>query len=178
MERKDIIKFINIGRFSPEKGHKRLINAFNTFYKEHRNAFLFIIGGYGKQWKEINEYIKNLDCKYNVILIRYISNPFPILKKCDLFILSSFYEALGLVILEAQTCGVPAISTNIKGPQGFMKEHGGYLVENSEEGILQGMKDFIQGKVQLIDFDPEKYNQNIKKQYENIFKDMEGDKKC
>ena len=176
LERNDIIKFINIGRFSVEKGHKRLISAFNEFYKEHKNAFLFIIGGLGKQWIETNEYIKNLDCKYNVILIRYISNPFPILKKCDLFILSSFYEALGLVVLEAQTCGVPVISVDIEGPRGFMTERGGYIVENSEKGILQGMNDFMDGKVKLMNFNPEEYNKNIKKQYERIFEDMEGEK--
>jgi len=175
LEKEDIIKFINIGRYSEEKGHKRLINAFNNFYKEHKNSFLFIIGGYGKQWKETNEYIKKLDCKYNVILIRNISNPFSILKKCDLFILSSFYEALGLVILEAQTCGIPAISTDINGPRGFMKEHDGYLVENSEQGIFKGMQDFMDGKIKLMNFNPEKYNQNIKKQYEEIFKDVEGE---
>lgn len=170
LNRKDIIKFINVGRFSVEKGHERLINAFNKFYKKNKNSFLIIIGGYGKRWDYINDYIKKLDCKYNVILIRYMSNPFPVLKKCDLFILSSFYEALGLVILEANTCGVPAISVDIKGPRGFMKEHGGYLVENSEEGILQGMNDYMNGKVKLMDFDAEKYNKNIKKQYEAIFK--------
>lgn len=171
LKRKDIIKFINIGRFSEEKGHKRLINAFNEFYKKHKNAYLFIIGGYGKTWGEVNSYIQQLDCKYNVILIRYMRNPFPILKQCDLFILSSFYEALGLVILEAQTCGIPVISVDIKGPRGFMKEHGGYLVENSEEGILSGMKDFMDGKVKLMNFNAEEYNQNIKKQYESIFEE-------
>ena len=175
LNRKDIIKFINVGRFSVEKGHERLINAFNTFYKEHKNSFLFIIGGLGKQWNYINEYIKNLDCKYNVILIKSISNPFSIIKKCDLFILSSFYEALGLVILEAQTCGIPAISVDIKGPRGFMKEHGGYLVDNSEEGILNGMRDFMEGKVKLMNFDAEKYNKNIKSQYEAIFGEERGE---
>ena len=137
---------------------------------------MFIIGGHGKLWNETNEYIKKLDCRYNVILICYMSNPFALLKECDLFILSSLYEGLGLVVLEAQTCGVPVISVDIKGPKGFMTEHGGYFVENSQEGILQGMKDFVDGKVKLMNFDPKKYNERVKKQYESIFDGVEGEK--
>jgi CDP-glycerol glycerophosphotransferase len=164
------IKFINIARYSAEKGQRRLIDAFEKFYKKHENSLLIIIGGYGKLYDELHEYIKHLDCRYNVILIKSIDNPFPILKKCNLFILSSFYEALGLVLLEADTCKVPCFSTDVRGPRGFMKKYGGTLVENSEEGILKGMNDFMDGKIKCMNFDAEKYNQEVKKEYENIFK--------
>ena len=163
-------KFINIARYSPEKGQKRLIDAFEKFYKKNNNSLLIIIGGYGKLYDELHEYIKHLECRYNVILIKSIDNPFPILKKCDLFILSSFYEALGLVLLEADTCGVPCFATDVRGPRGFMKKYNGTLVENSEEGILKGMNDFMAGKIKCMNFDAEKYNQEIKEEYENIFK--------
>ena len=119
---------------------------------------------------ELFDYIKKLNCRYNVILIRNIDNPFPILKKCDLFILSSFYEALGLVLLEANTLGIPCFSTDVKGPSSFMKEVNGTLVENSEEGILKGMKMFLQGKIKKLNFDAEQYNKKVKKEYEEIFK--------
>ena len=165
----DYTKFINIARFSPEKGQKRLINAFEKFYNKNPKSLLIIIGGYGKLYEDLHEYIKHLNCRYNVILIRSIDNPFPILKRCDLFILSSFYEALGLVLLEADTCGVPCFSTDVRGPRGFMKEHNGMLVENSEEGILKGMNDFMEGKIKPMNFDAEKYNQKVKEQYEKIF---------
>ena len=166
----DYTKFINIGRFSHEKGQKRLIDAFEKFYKENNNSLLIIIGGYGKMYEEIHEHIKHLSCRYNVILIKSIDNPFPILKKCDLFILSSFYEALGLALLEADTLKVPCISTDVKGPRGFMQKYGGTLVENSEEGLLKGMNDFMAGKIKCMNFDAEKYNQKVKEEYENIFK--------
>src|SRR5699024_7600968 len=68
----DYTKFINIGRFSHEKGQKRLIDAFEKFYKENNNSLLIIIGGYGKMYEEIHEHIKHLSCRYNVILIKSI----------------------------------------------------------------------------------------------------------
>lgn len=44
------IKFINIGRFSKEKGQDRLIDAFKKVYKNNKNVYLFLIGGLGKEF--------------------------------------------------------------------------------------------------------------------------------
>lgn len=51
-----------------------------------------------------------------------------------------------------------------------MQKYGGTLVENSEEGLLKGMNDFMAGKIKCMNFDAEKYNQKVKEEYENIFK--------
>ena len=71
----------------------------------------------------------------------------PILKQSDLFVLSSYYEGLPMVIQEADSIGLPIISTDIKGPHDFMGQYGGYLVPNTEEGIYEGMEAFARGEV-------------------------------
>ena len=48
----DAPKFISIGRFSPEKGHKRLLDAFEQYWKEHPDTWLIIIGGVGNLYDE------------------------------------------------------------------------------------------------------------------------------
>jgi CDP-glycerol glycerophosphotransferase len=144
------------------------MNAFNTFYQNHKDSYLIIIGGYGNLHQKTVDYAKRLSCGNNIIIIKSILNPICILKKCDLFILSSFYEGLGLAILEADTVGVPVISTDIPGPKSFIMQNKGYLVENSEAGILQGMNDFISGKVKVMNIDFEEYNNNCKIQFENL----------
>lgn len=166
----DCKKFITIGRFSVEKGHDRLIDAFLKYYQRNNNSFLIIIGGHGNLYDDTLARVKKLDCRYNVIFVKNISNPYAILKKCDLFILSSFYEALGLVLLEADTCGVPCFSTDIMGPREFLMEHNGNLVDNSSDGIFEGMLEFDKGNFKCMNFDAEKYNEKVKKQYEEIFK--------
>ena len=93
----------------------------------------------------------------------------PILKKCDLFVLSSLYEGLGLVLLEADTLGVPVISTDIVGPRGFLTEHGGYMVEPNVKGLYNGMKAYNQGKVKAMNVDYEAYNRNSVAQFEKLF---------
>ena len=114
----------------------------------------------------------SLSCAAHVVIIKTIQNPMPILKKCDLFVISSHYEGLCMVLWEADTLKVPVISTDIEGPRGFMEEHGGYLVSLDAEGIYEGMKAFDAGKVKALNVDYEKHNQNAVKQFEELF---EGD---
>ena len=93
-----------------------------------------------------------------------MKNPMPVLKKCQLFILSSVYEGLGLVMLEADTLGVPVVACDVNGPRGFVKEHGGTLVADSEEGIYEGMQLFERHQVSCMKVDYEAMNQsNIEK---------------
>ncbi len=164
----DGMKFITIGRFSPEKGHFRLIDAFEEFHNTHPDSSLIIIGGLGVLYNKTIQYVRETNCWKNIILIKSIQNPMPILKSCDLFILSSIYEGLGLVMLEADSLGVPVFSTDIEGPRGFLKEHGGYLVKDSTEGILKGMNDFAAGKIKPMNVDYEARNEKIRQKLEAI----------
>ncbi|KZX17305.1 glycosyltransferase [Methanobrevibacter filiformis] len=174
-ELKDILnsnshKFITIGRFSHEKGHLRLLKVFNEYYKRNKDVYLIIIGGYGRLYRKTLEYAESLECYSRVVIINYMSNPFPILKSCDLFILSSFYEGLGLVLLEADILGIKVFSTDIKGPKTFMEKYNGLLVENSENGICKGINDYFEGRISKLNIDYKEYNQNIHDQFEELFK--------
>lgn len=163
-------KFITIGRFSPEKGHARLIRAFNKLYQENKAINLIIIGGTGKQYEKTLELIQTLEARKNIIIIKDVANPYTILKKCDYFVLSSYYEGFGLVIAEADILQKPVISTDIAGPKALMLENGGTLVENTQEGLYKGMKKLLAGEVQVMDVDYEKYNQNAIKEFYELLK--------
>lgn len=161
-------KFITIGRFSREKGHQRLLKAFDRFCNLYSDTQLIIIGGHGPLYNDTVKWAQQLRHWRNVTIIKSVRNPMPILKRCDLFILSSFYEGLGLVLLEADCLGVPTFSTDIVGPKMFMEKYHGHLVENSEKGILQGMYDFIDGKVHTLDIDYHEYNQKALREFYDI----------
>lgn len=174
-ELKDILKsdykkFINIGRFSKEKGHGRLIEAFEEFWKNNKESYLIIIGGYGSQFEQTLERAKSTSCSNNIIIIKYVSNPYAILKRCDYFILPSLYEGFGLVITEADILGKPVVSTDITGPRNFMKKHGGTLVEDSQKGVYNGLEMLAEGKVTPMNVDYEKYNQTAISQFEELLK--------
>lgn len=167
-------KIITIGRFSPQKGHNMLLEAFERYFKDNPDSYLLIIGGYGELYERTVSQANSLSCADHVVIIRSIKNPMPILKKCDLFVLSSLYEGLGLVLLEADTLGVPVLSTDIPGPQGFLKEHGGYLVSANADGIYQGIRAFDEGKIKAMGVDYEKYNLHCVQQFEEL---LSGDER-
>lgn len=164
-------KFISVGRFSPEKGHARLINAFNRYSAEHPDDYLIIMGG--NTWE--NEYdktiklIKKLNLSDRVILLLDVTNPYPIMKHCNAFILSSFYEGFGLVIPEAATVGLPVVSTDIDGPRQFMETYGGLLVDNSEDGLYRGFCALSNNEVTPMNIDFEEYNRSAANEFETLF---------
>lgn len=169
LEDKNSIKFINIARFSKEKGIDRLVRAFDRFNKQNPNNYLIIIGGYGKQFNEIKELIETIDNE-KIVLIKNIRNPYPILNKCDCFILSSYYEGLPMTIMESLILGKKVISTDIEGPREFLQQGYGYLVENSEEGLYNGMKAFVNGELEnLRKFDAEDFNNKASQEFEELF---------
>lgn len=158
---------MTIGRFSSEKNHMMLIKAYEKLSTEYPNTCLIIIGGYGELANETMNYANS--SKADIIVIKALKNPMPILKRADFFILSSTYEGLGLTLLEADTLGIPTMSTDIPGPRGFVSEHGGVLVEVSEKGLLTGMRDFMDGKIKPMNVDYEAYNKEAEKQFESLF---------
>ncbi|MBQ6139006.1 MAG: CDP-glycerol glycerophosphotransferase family protein [Methanobrevibacter sp.] len=164
-------KFISIGRFSPEKGHERLLNAFDSYCEDYPDTQLIIIGGYGKHYEPTCDVRRNLKHWENVTLIKWIPNPMPIIKQCDLFILPSHYEGWGLVIMEADIFKLPVVATDVVGVQ-WLKDVNGNVYEDSEEGILQGLYDFHDNKLSLLDVDYEEYNKHAVDEFYEI---LDGD---
>lgn len=161
-------KFITIGRFSPEKGHMMLMKAFEKFSEKYHGVSLIIIGGHGTLYSQTLEYANNSDA--DIIIIKSMKNPMPILKQCDFFMLSSYYEGLGLTLLEADALGIPTMSTDIPGPQGFVSDHHGYLVETSEKGLRKGMAAFMKGEVKAMNVDYDRYNKEAVEHFDSLFK--------
>ena len=162
--------FISVGRFSPEKGHDRLVSAFDSYHKTHENSYLLIMGGSSMNngYDKLTAQVAALGLEGCVILLENVSNPYPIVKACDYFILSSHYEGFGLVLVEADILGLRVISTDIPGPRGFMRKNGGVMVESSEAGILRGMELLHDGQVPKLTVDYAQYNREAVQEFENI----------
>ena len=65
-------KFISVGRFSKEKGHARLIRAFETVHKENPDTLLIILGGYGVLFNETKRLAEESSCPGAIFIIRYM----------------------------------------------------------------------------------------------------------
>lgn len=164
-------KYINIARFSPEKGQDRLVNAFYKLWKENPHIYLIIMGGNSRKkgYEELLEKVKAMGLENNVILLLAVFNPYPIIKACDYFIMSSFYEGLPMVLFEADILGLTIASTDVKGPHGFLTRFGGTLVDNSEDGVYDGLTKLLSGEAKPLNIDYDAYNAECVEEFERIF---------
>ena len=138
-------------------------------HKEYPDTCLIIIGGHGDLWTKTVKQVEESSCADAVFLVRYMSNPYPLLKRCDYFALSSLYEGFGLVLVEADVLGLPCFTVDITGPRGFMQKYGGLLVENSENGLLDGMQACMKGTIpKRLTVDYDQYNAEAVAQFESL----------
>ncbi|MBZ9577547.1 glycosyltransferase [Patescibacteria group bacterium] len=132
---------INIGRLGEQKGQWHLIKAFKEIKREIGDLKLVILGE-GKLKSYFKKLIQQLGLENDVYILGWQKNPFKFLSKSNLFILSSHWEGLPTVILEAMTCGLPVISTDCKsGPREILApdtniESQTEDIERAEYGIL------------------------------------------
>ncbi|MCW7538932.1 XcbB/CpsF family capsular polysaccharide biosynthesis protein [Aquabacterium sp. A7-Y] len=158
--------FVTLGRLSPEKGHEKLIRAFGRLRKSHPEAKLIILGE-GPLRSLLSRVIEEEGLQGGVHLAGLHANPFSFLKRADCFVLSSNHEGQPLVLLEAMIMKKKIIATDIEGARGVLKCSTS-LVENSEEGLVQGMLAFLSGKVAEEDFEPETYQKGALQTFEKV----------
>lgn len=155
------------GRLSPEKGHLRLIDAFHLLRQQYP-AIKLVIAGEGPEREIIVQQIERMGLRDSVRLTGNLYNPYPLIRALDLFVLPSFHEGQGIVLLEALTLGVPVISTNIPGPSNILGKGEGLLVENSVEGLLQGMLHWLQVRPPTPKWDANAYRQRALDQFYSL----------
>jgi glycosyltransferase involved in cell wall biosynthesis len=101
---------IGIGRLTAQKDFKMLIQAFARVRKA-RPARLIILGD-GPLRAELMAQVAALGLQADVDLPGFVTNPYAYLAKSAVFALSSAWEGLGLVVIEALAVGVPVVSTS------------------------------------------------------------------
>ncbi len=169
LESKQKIKFVSVGSFSVDKGQERLIDAFESVHREYPDTCLFILGETGTLFESLAEKISNLNCKDSVYLIRYMSNPYPVIRACDFYISASFYEGLGTNLADADILGLSCVATDVPGNHDFMEKTGGYLVENSVTGVEEGLRACLERRVpEKLNIDYEEYNKKAIAQFESL----------
>jgi glycosyltransferase involved in cell wall biosynthesis len=114
------LKIINVARLDDQKDHLTLLKAIQKL-KKYKKCKLTIIG---KGYKEnaIKKYILENKLKENVKLVGYKKNPESYIKISDVFVLSSIYEGLPNVLIEALYLKKYIISSNCPtGPKEILK---------------------------------------------------------
>lgn len=159
--------FMTIGRLSVEKDHAKLIEAFSEVVKKYPASKLLIVGD-GPLRHYLLQQIQTLSLQNNVHLLGLRANPFPLLKRADCFVLSSNHEGQPMTLFEAMILEKMIISTDIVGSRSALEGRSGHLVENSVQGLANGMSDFIEGRLSLRFFDIKDYQEQAIDRFSQI----------
>jgi len=150
---------VHVGRFNRAKRHDRLLRAFS---KIESNAKLLLLGD-GKLESEINLLIDSLGLRDQVLLMGFKKNPYPYIKRAKALVLSSDFEGLPTVIVEACSLGVPVVATDCPGGiREIVKKASPSLVPlHDVDGFAAAIDDALQC--------PEKYKSSLDKKFKSQF---------
>lgn len=98
----------NVARFTSEKNHKHIIQTFAELNKKRKNSLLVLIGD-GPRLSECKVLAESLNISDKIKFLGVRSDVENIINSFDAFILPSFQEGLGIVLIESQTNGLPCV---------------------------------------------------------------------
>ncbi len=108
---------ITAGRLTHMKAQDRLIRLTAAIRKDNKNAGLVILGE-GDERPLLEELARELKIEEHVCMPGEVENPFSYMKEASVFALTSDFEGLPMVLIEAAACALPVVSTDIpSGPR-------------------------------------------------------------
>jgi glycosyltransferase involved in cell wall biosynthesis len=137
---KNVKTFVSVGTVFPQKGFDRLLKVHRQLLDEGFDHRILIIGD-GYDFENIKKLQLELNVTETSALLGYTENPYPYIKAGDFYILSSRYEGFPTVLFEAITLKKKIIATDVSGVREMLDDGNlGLIIENSENGIYEGMK--------------------------------------
>ncbi len=117
-----------MGRLAPQKGFDLLLEAWSVAVKRMPDWLLRIVGD-GPMREQLVRQANALGIERHVIFAPFSDDPYSLFSECGIFVLSSRFEGLPFVLIEAMTCGAPCISFDC--PNGPRE-----VIRNGVNGIL------------------------------------------
>jgi glycosyltransferase involved in cell wall biosynthesis len=117
-----------MGRLSQEKGLDLLLAAWSIACQKLPDWTLRIVGD-GQMREQLVHLASALGIETRVIFAPFSNDPFSLYSECGIFVLSSRFEGLPFVLIEAMTCGAPCISFDC--PNGPRE-----VIRNGVNGLL------------------------------------------
>ena len=104
---------ISIGRLIPSKAQWHLIRAFPKVVEKYEDVRLLIVGD-GELMTTLVELAEKIGMGERIFFTGFTDNPYRLLKRADVFVMTSTYEGLPTSMIEALIVGVPVVSTDFR----------------------------------------------------------------
>jgi glycosyltransferase involved in cell wall biosynthesis len=125
-----------VGRLHPQKDYPTLLQAFARL-RQRRPARLLILGE-GKERPALEGMVKALGIEQEASLPGFVMNPYAYMARASVFAMSSRWEGLPTVLIEALCCGTRVVSTDCpSGPREILRDglHGRLVAVGDVEGL-------------------------------------------
>lgn len=135
---------IAVGRLVEQKGFDVLLKAFARL-RQDCDSRLIIVGG-GPLLNELEQLAVKLEISEYVDFVGMQDNPQKFVSRANLFVLSSRWEGLGNVVIEAMACGCPVVATNCTyGPSEILEDgkYGALAAVDSSDDLACKMMDAL-----------------------------------
>ena len=139
---------LSVGRLSRQKDFGTLLRAFAKV-RDRRPARLVILGE-GPERESLEALISELGLEKDVALPGWVSNPYPWMANAGVYVLSSRWEGLPSVLIEALYCGVPIVATDcLSGPREILDDgaHGLLVKVGDVDALARGIESAFDGAV-------------------------------
>ncbi|WP_294303768.1 glycosyltransferase [uncultured Chryseobacterium sp.] len=142
-EKEDVPTFVSVGRLHIRKGYRLLLEVHRQLL-DAGYAHRIIVIGNGEDYSLLSSRIKELGVGESFRLLGTQLNPYPYVKNADFYIMPSESEGWPLIIAETLILQRPILATNVGGiPEMIDHLFTGYLTEYSQEGLYNGIKEFL-----------------------------------
>lgn len=142
---------LGVGRLEDQKDFPTLIRAFAQV-RQVRPARLVILG-WGPDRPQLEALIRELGVEQDVDLPGFVDNPFAYMAKAAVFALSSAWEGLPTVLIEAMAVGTPVVSTNCKsGPAEILQngQYGTLIPVGDSKALATAILEVLDGRSKFV----------------------------
>lgn len=143
-------RLVSVGRLSPEKGYLDLLKIYNYLVKSHPDWKLDIVGD-GISRGELEDYIQQHKLNDNVTLHGYQGKDYidKIFQKSSIYLMTSYTESFGIVLIEAMSHGLPCIAfDSAEGAKELITSGmNGYLIKNRNfSAMIKKIEDLMNSR--------------------------------
>lgn len=135
---------ISVGNLTKNKRMDMLIRCFTSAF-DRNPSYKLIICGDGTEYDNLASLIKKLDNIENIKLLGKVDRReiAELYKNADLFVLLSEKETFGVAYVEAMAAGIPVLSSKSGGPEEFIIEEVGVMMDDDEDAIACKINEMI-----------------------------------
>jgi len=132
------------GRLHYQKGFDVLIRAHANIIRNGMKLKLIILGEGGAR-RQLVALAKDIGVSGSILMPGFADNPYSIIRRSNVFVLSSRYEGFGLVVCEAMALGVPVIATECEGPVEILKDgkYGILIPPDNEQKLTEAIESLL-----------------------------------